>query len=239
MGPLPVGSGPDPLPRSSGPASAAATSFAFSSSPSFAPPGLLPKSPALLQASRRPPRSRPRSPPPSGHQSPGRGDRISATLKAKPASSESTVPAAREPHTHRAGAVLCPSLASRLGSLLHGALLPRPGRLAGRLPQPTLVLGVVSTLSLRGRQQNDSVPNPARRGWRLAARAGAPGAPRVCGARSRPAAPGAPAAPPPSWLLALVLLTSCSAALPTSLAHSGRLLPVCLPRQPPPVPLPF
>lgn len=153
--------------------------------------------------------------------------------------SPSSEGAAREPHTHRAGAVLCLSLAARLGSLLHVALLPRPGRLAGRLPQPALVLGVVARLSLRGRQQNDSVPNPARRGQRLAARAGAPGAPRVCGARSRPAAPGAPAAPPPSWMLALVLLTSCSAALPTSLAHSGRLLPVCLPRQPPPVPLPF
>lgn len=141
----------------------------------------------------------------------------------------------------RAGAVLyvCLPLAARLGSLLHSGLPPRPGRLAGRLPQPALVLGVVAKPSLRGRQQNDCVPNPARRGRRLAARAGAPGAPRVCGARSRPAAPGAPAAPPPSWLLALVLLTSCSAALPTSLAHSGRLLPVCLPRQPPPVPLPF
>lgn len=224
MGPLPVDSGPDPLPRRTGPAGAAATSFAFSSSPSFAPPGLL----LNHQLSCRhlgDRRGRGRAPLPHPViKARAAGTRIAATLEAAQASSESTTPAAGEPHTHRAGAVLCLSLAARLGSLLHCALLPRPGRLTGRLPQPALVLGVVATLILRGRQQNDSVPNPARRGRRLAARAGAPGAPRVCGARSRPAAPGAPAAPPPSRLLALVLLTRCSAALPTSLAHSGRLL---------------
>lgn len=82
---------PDPLPRRSGPAGAAATSFAFSSSPSFAPPGLLPnhqlscrhlgdrrgrgraplphpviKARAAGTGSRRPsrPRQRPRSPQP-------------------------------------------------------------------------------------------------------------------------------------------------------------------------------
>lgn len=42
LGLLLIGSGPDPHPRRSGPGSAEATSFAFSSSPSLAPPGLLP-----------------------------------------------------------------------------------------------------------------------------------------------------------------------------------------------------
>ncbi|MEJ1270059.1 hypothetical protein NN561_000879 [Cricetulus griseus] len=158
---------------------------------------------------------------------------------ATPEASASTTPAAQQPHTYRAGAVLCLSLAFRPGTFLRDVLPPRPGKLAGLLPQPAPVLGVVAMPSLRRRQGNGSVPNTARHGRRLAARAGAPGAPRVCGAQSRPAAPGAPAAPPPSRLLALVLLTSCSAALPTSPAHSGRLLPVCLPRQPPPAPLPF
>lgn len=229
-----------PLPRRSSPAGAAATSFAFSSSPSFAPPGLLPNHQLSCRhlGDRR---GRGRTPLPHRvikARAAGTGSPRPLRPRQRPRSPRPRPPGSRT-LTAPALSYVCLPLAARLGSLLHSGLPPRPGRLAGRLPQPALVLGVVAMPSLRGRQQNDSVPNPVSGGRRLSARAGAPGAPRVCGARSRPAAPGAPAAPPPFWLLALVLLTSCSAALPTSLAHSGRLLPVCLPRQPPPVPLPF
>lgn len=164
-----------------------------------------------------------------------------------------------EPHTYPAPAVRVPEPPRRaaaaqigLGSLVR-ALLPRaarPGRGGSWAPSRRgVVLGVVLGQSPGGRRQNNDAarPRPAPRAPHRLLRS-RPEAAGLSGAlplrAARPSAPSRPPrrpaplrAPPPGFLL--VLFTRFAAALPTSPAHSGRRLAVCMPRHPPPVPLPF
>lgn len=169
MGLLLVGSGPDPLPRRPGPAGAEATSSASSSSPSLAPPGLLPKSPALSCRHLGDRGGRGRAPlphPASRVRAAGTGSRRpSRPRQWRPRRPRPRPPGSRT-LTAREPSYVCRSPPG-LGTLLRrlrGAPPPRPGELAGRLPQPALVLGVVAMPSPRGRQGNGRVPNPARMG---------------------------------------------------------------------------
>lgn len=213
-----------------------ATFFPFSSPPSHCARGRLPpESPDPLQAARR--RSRPSLPrPPPRPRSHTRGPRAA---RGQPR-------AAHSPHGRRPG----PGAATPFGCSPGCALPPRvsrPDQGGSRAPSRRgVVLGVVLGQSRGGRPQNNGLPRPPEPhapGSALPAALVAggcwvePGTPSArCAAKCTQQDPTAPRAP---LRASSLLLTRFSAAPPTSPAHSGRRLLVCMPRHPPPVPLPF